>query len=220
MFKTNLVLGMMLIMLLAMSTSLMAATYMVTDNGDSGAGTLRQAIIDAGDGDEITFNLSSGNETIVITEDLDITESLTINGSNTAGSGTAVTVQVTTPGTSTWRVFDITASGKTINISNMTIKGGNLIGSTSGGGILFGANASLNLNYVNVSGSKGWNGGGIYAYTSNTLNLSYCSIYGNTASGVNNSGGGLRLYECNSCTIENCTIYNNSQHNNCEQFDQ
>ena len=99
------------------------ATYTVKSNADAGANTLRQAIIDAGDGDTITFNLAASSETITITEDLDITESLTIDGDNTAGSGTNVTVQVNTPGTSTFRVFNIDASGKTVTIQNMTIKG-------------------------------------------------------------------------------------------------
>ncbi len=46
-----------------------AANQVVTSNGDSGAGTLRQAIADVGAGETITFNLSAGNETIILTSD-------------------------------------------------------------------------------------------------------------------------------------------------------
>jgi len=71
----------------------LAADHVVTDNGDSGAGTLRQAILEVIDDDTISFNLASGSETIIISSELSITESLTINDANAAGSSTAVTVQ-------------------------------------------------------------------------------------------------------------------------------
>ncbi len=143
-----------------------AADQVVTTNADSGAGSLRQAIVDAGDGDTITFNLSSGNETIIISSELAIAESLTIDGSNTAGSGTAVTVQVTTPGTSAWRVFSVNNAGKITTIENMTIRGGDISGLSGvarlGGGILLGVDAgTLNLNNVTVKDSKAYQGGGI-----------------------------------------------------------
>jgi hypothetical protein len=60
---------------------------------------LRQAILDiewsGSDGDEITFNLSGGNETITISSALSsglpsatiFQKSFTIDGDNTAGSG-------------------------------------------------------------------------------------------------------------------------------------
>ena len=44
------------------ATQVSAATITVTDRGDSGAGTLRQASYDVEDGDTIDFNLSAGNE--------------------------------------------------------------------------------------------------------------------------------------------------------------
>ena len=60
--KFILVLGLLLIMLLAMSTNLMAANQIVTNNSDSGAGSLRQALVDVGAGDEITFNVSGSTK--------------------------------------------------------------------------------------------------------------------------------------------------------------
>ena len=62
----------------------------VTSNADSGAGTLRQALADAVDGDEITFTLGTNN-TITLSSTLTIETSrfssagLTIDGSNTDG---------------------------------------------------------------------------------------------------------------------------------------
>lgn len=58
--------------------SALAATITVTSSADSGAGTLRQAVLDADPGDLIVF---SGNHTIVLASDLpDIDFDLTIDG--------------------------------------------------------------------------------------------------------------------------------------------
>ena len=121
-----------LFLFLLTSVFVFSANQVVSNNNDSGAGSLRQAIIDAGDGDEITFNLASGDETISLSSELSITKNLAINGSNDTVSGLDVTIQVTIPGEggTASRVFNINASGKTVNISNMTIKGGDI--STTG----------------------------------------------------------------------------------------
>jgi len=199
---------------IAISTSLIAADQVVTDNGDSGAGTLRQAIIAAGDDDEITFNLASGNETISILSELSITESLTINGSNDAGSGVGVIVQVTIPGTSIFRVFNIDASGETVNISNMTIKGGDissLTGTASYGAVIYFAAGTLNLESVTVSDSKADYGGGIQIAGGN-ININNCTISNNT---VTDWGGGIRVGGSANATVEitNTTISGNTSAN-------
>jgi hypothetical protein len=114
---------------LAINIQLYAADQVVINNADAGAGSLRQAIADVTDGGTITFNLATGTETIVISSELLITgKGVSINGSNIAGSGISVTVQVTTPGTSPYRGFRINALDKTINISNMNVKGGKFTG--------------------------------------------------------------------------------------------
>src|SRR5690606_11584578 len=53
-------------------------TILVTTNADSGAGSLRQAVLDVEDGDTITF--VDGLETIDLTEQIVINKSLTIAG--------------------------------------------------------------------------------------------------------------------------------------------
>ncbi len=190
-----------------------AADQVVTSNAGAGNNTLRTAIINVGAGETITFNLSAGNETIVITEDLEIYESLTIDGSNTAGSGTSVTIQVTVPGTTDERVFYFFSvnSGKVANLSNMTIKGGDLTsqtGASSYGGSIYNVSyGTLNLDNVTVSGSKAYNGGGIYvqgegaslSITSSTID--YC-----TAS----KGGGIYVGTNASLTIAGSTINYNT----------
>jgi len=126
------------------------ADQVVTSNGNSGANTLRQAIADVGEGETITFNIF-GSDTVTIDSQLSIDKGLTINGTN-AATGNPVTVQVTIPGWSDWRVFNIDAADKTITISHMSVKGGDGVFSFDGGGIYLAA-GTLNLDSVTVSGS-------------------------------------------------------------------
>ncbi len=56
----------------------LSASWEVTTASDSGAGSLRQAIVSASGGDTITFN---GDYTIRLASSLTINESLTIDGS-------------------------------------------------------------------------------------------------------------------------------------------
>ena len=184
-----------------------AVSRVVINNNNSGAGSLRQAIDDAGAGDDITFNLSSGDEIISIDEELEIYESITIDGSNTAGSGVDVTVKVTTPGTSGYRVFNIDASGKTLNISNMTIKGGD-IGDDNGGSIYL--DGTLNLESVTVSGSKADYGGGIYV-AGGAINIDKCTLKNNEAAhGSLSAGGAIRVGSASADVLIANSIFSNN----------
>ncbi len=207
--KTNVL---FILICFALNTTLFATDQVVTNNDNSGSGSLRQAIVDAGDGDEITFNLASGNETITISSEISISESLTINGSNESGSGVDVTVQVTSPGTSTFRVFNINAIGKTITIENMTIKGGDISGESGndsyGGGIAVFA-GSLYLDIVIVSGSKSRYGGGVFADSGGNIYINRSTINNNETT---YSGGGIRIASSANSNLEitNSTISNNT----------
>ncbi len=113
-----------------------AADQVVTTNADSGAGSLRQAIADVGDGESITFSLSTGNETITVLSELDMdfwpAKTVTVDGDNTAGSGSGVdvTIKVTTTGAggSTYRLMQIGPghASNTITLTNMTLQGGDV----------------------------------------------------------------------------------------------
>jgi fibronectin type 3 domain-containing protein len=179
----------------------------VTSNANSGAGTLRQAIADTSEGDTVVFSLSAGNETISIASELNISgKSLIIDGSNTAGSGTAVTVQVTAPGSSPWRAFYLNPGpGKTVSISKMTIKGGDISGTGFGGGCIYFQSGTLQLNNSTLSGAKAFYGGGIYKETG-TATVTSCTISGNTAS---HTGGGI-CNDLGTATITSCTISGNT----------
>ena len=139
-----------------------AADQVVTTNADSGAGSLRQAIADVGDGESITFNLSTGNETITVLSELDMdfwpAKTVTVDGDNTAGSGVDVTIKVTTTGAggSTYRLFQIGAgdASDTITLTNMTLQGGDVSIQGSGdrdGGVIRSSQQPGNITLDNVT---------------------------------------------------------------------
>jgi hypothetical protein len=151
-----------------------AATFTVTSNADSGAGSLRQAILAANasaGADTINFSLG-GPATIQLASALpEITESLTIQG----GTFGAVTLD----GANAYRGFVITGP-VTVSISNLSIRnvratgtngtlgsgysGGGGGGLGAGAGVLLGEGApTVNLNTVGfetawVVGGNGGNG--------------------------------------------------------------
>ncbi|MBN2809924.1 MAG: right-handed parallel beta-helix repeat-containing protein [Deltaproteobacteria bacterium] len=203
----------------------------VTNNADSGAGTLRQAIADAGDSDTISFTIA-GSDTITIASELLInSKSVAINGTNIA-TGNPITVQVTTPGSSAFRVFNISGQEPTVTIANMIIKGGDVRTTpANGAGIALSNDCSLNLDTVTISDGFADSGGGIfnnYGY----LSMQNCTISGNSAAnyggGIFNNYGHLSMQNCTisgnsaishggggisndgTATIQNCTIYGNS----------
>jgi hypothetical protein len=59
----------------------LASTLVVTSTSDSGPGTLRQAIAEAGSGDTITFAPALSSQTITLSSTLVIDKDLTIDGS-------------------------------------------------------------------------------------------------------------------------------------------
>ncbi|MDY6950071.1 MAG: DUF4347 domain-containing protein [Thermodesulfobacteriota bacterium] len=197
------------------------ATYTVTSTTDTGSETttegklswaIAQSNASADVDDTIAFNLS--NATVVISGALPaITDSVTIDGRHAAANN--VTVRVTTPGTSTFRVFNIDAPGETVNISNITINGGDISGLSSydryGGGIhLYRGN--LNLDTVMISDSKAYRGGGI-SNINGTTTISNSNISNNIATS-DGGGGYLNHYFSAETTITNSTINNNTASEN------
>src|SRR5262245_42102815 len=69
-----------LVLSLATRQARAASTIHVTTTADSGAGSLRQAIVDAAAGDTIDFNLSYPATITLTSEPLSIDKNLTING--------------------------------------------------------------------------------------------------------------------------------------------
>ncbi len=173
-----------------------AHTITVTNTNDSGAGSLRQAIIDAIVGDTIV--VPSGTYTLTGGE-LAITKSLTISGAGAAST-------IINNGAAS-RVFHTSGIGNTVAISGVTIQFGHpepVNGVAEGGGVLNEA-ATLTLsndvvtnNRADADGAGSTGAGGIaqgggVLNDGGTLVLRDCQIIFNRANAMGDPGkaGGI-----------------------------
>jgi hypothetical protein len=204
-----------------------ANTITVTNTGDSGAGSLRDAISSAVSGDTIDFSstilpgtISLTTGYLLIDKNLTITgpgpSSLAIDGSHASrvffvgGSGltvniSGVTMQNGAPGTPNFDGGAILNNPNTLILTNCKISGNT---ASSGGGIHTGG-GTVTLNNSTVSGNTGSQGGGIYN-PGGTVTLNNSTVSGNISSGtggaINNFHNGIAA----SVTLNNSTISGNS----------
>jgi predicted outer membrane repeat protein len=199
-----------------------AATFNVTTNADSGAGSLRQAILDANAAagpDDITFTAGLG--TITLTSEIPILDDLTITGPATISGGDAT------------RIFyiddagSVTLSGLTLQDGSSGAEGGGAIyadgdtdlviqdttltGNTTddnGGAIYFSGNSFILEDSVVTGNSASYDGGGIAVHTDETyeIRISRTTFSGNSAGEY---GGGLSLTHNYDVTIEDSTFSGN-----------
>jgi uncharacterized repeat protein (TIGR01451 family) len=185
-----------LVLALAGPGALHAATFTVTNTNDSGAGSLRQAILDANaaPGPDIVDFASGVTGTITLTTgELLITGDLTITG---PGAG-----QLTISGGGASRVFSVDP-GVTVTISALTVANGS---ECCGGGIFNGG--TLTVSNSTVSGNTAAGGGGIH--NTGTLTISNSTVSGNAAAGIISVGGGI-LNDSGTLTISSSTISSNT----------
>ena len=201
------------IVLAISATPAIAATFTVTSIGDSGAGTLRQAILDANaasGADTIVFDTTVFNtpQTIILAGNL-----LTVSGGATNGltiSGPGANV-LTVSGNNASRIFEI-SSATPATISGMTITQGNsLTGTLPGrGGAIYG-NGNLTLDSVVVrNNSSTSDGGGIFKANGGILTIRNSAVINNACIGSIGDGGGIRASTSGSMKITNSTISGNS----------
>ncbi|HTT87808.1 MAG TPA: hypothetical protein VMF60_10595, partial [Acidimicrobiales bacterium] len=203
-----------------------AANQTVTNCNDSGAGSLRQAVINAGSGDNIDFNFTVACSTITLTSGaIEINKSLTITG---PGAN-----MLAVSGDSTSQVFKVDA-GVTVGISGLTIEDGkNTEGycsygcQASGGGIENAGTLTLTEDVVTENTSLGGCfqycgafGGGIENDATGTLTVTDSTVSDNTASGTcgpsdcSGMGGGIVNY--GTLTITDSAVSDNNAYSGCD----
>ena len=167
-----------------------AATIAVTNNNDSGPGSLRDAVATASSGDTIAFG-SIASPITLTTGQITISQDLTIKG---PGAGT-----LTVSAGKASRVFAVTAG--VVTISGLTISDG--FDLAAGGGIF--NDGTLTLTDATVSGNSAniCCGGGIYNNTGGTLTLTNVTVTGNHTAG---SGGGIGNSSGATMSISNSTV--------------
>jgi filamentous hemagglutinin family protein len=182
------------------------ATFTATNINDAGAGSLRQAIINANGlpgADDIRFDptvFNGAQAAITLATTLAIntfTGGLTISGAFGASN-------VTVSGNNAVRVFNITGFGNT-TFDSLRIVNGNVTG--DGGGINNSGGGTVTLTNSTVSGNTSTNnGGGIFS--NGALTLTNSTVSGNTA--VNFGGG---ILGSGSVTLTNSTVSGNTAGN-------
>ncbi|GJL59178.1 MAG: hypothetical protein NPIRA03_20350 [Nitrospirales bacterium] len=171
------------------------ATFTVTNTNDAGAGSLRQAIIDA--------NAAPGTDTIIIptgtyvltTGKLDITDNVIVTGD---GADTTII-----DGNANERIFE-TQGSITVTMSGLTIQNGREI--SNGAGVYVNGNSILNLSDATVSNNNSTGGDGGAFHVHGTLNLNRVLIANNLA----DEGAGIHFHAANGGTLTNVTFSGNT----------
>lgn len=205
---------------------LCAATFIVTNTNDVGAGTFRDAITLSNDNsgaDVIIFNSNvSGTITLVsalppIWENVDIqgpgADVITIDGNSThLAFNIAFGADVDISGL---RIFDcnnteggafyLNSLGSQINISDVVFE--SCSAGNEGGAIYINAGTVVVENSTFKDNSAAGAGGAVFAQTANSsLTIKRCLIQNNTSG---NNGGGVFAMEVNELNIENTTFIGN-----------
>lgn len=181
-----------------------ANVYTVVNSNDAGAGSLRQAIIDAeanAGSDIITFSATFFS----VSKTINLVTALPVISSDLTITGPGATL-LTIDGGNNFRVFSISilpAIGNTISISGLTIQNGK---SSDGAGVKIASTATSLTTTVNISNcifnsnEATVKGGGIYN-ESDVLNITNTVFNNNLGGGVYNKGF---------FTVSNSTFSNNT----------
>ena len=183
-----------------------AATFTVANLNDSGAGSLRQAILDSNSNgvgaDIIAFQGGLTGTITLTTGEIDITGALEIQG---PGAG-ALTVS----GNDRSRIFDVVSGGTDpVTIRNLRVHEGRA--ASGGGGALRVADQTLTLDAVTISGSvtDQDRGGGLHFASTGTDAL---VITGSTFTGNSSAerGGGAFMSTRGAVTVDSSTFTANA----------
>ena len=186
--------------------ALMEAAIDAAASPDDAWKKFKEAVKAAGDGAVITVkgeikatNATDNSGEIVIDKDL------TVKGKNGAASDI---LDANSNGSdapiSPHRIFKV-ASGKTLTLENLTLKGGKVTAfGEPGGGAIY-AEGTLTMTDCTVTDNKTeyGNGGGICAV--GTLTMTRCTVSNNTADDTDSLGGG-GIYAVGTLSMTNCSI--------------
>jgi Ca2+-binding RTX toxin-like protein len=184
-----------------------AATFTVSNLGDSGAGSLRQAILDANataGADQVTFQSALSGQITLGSQLPNITDPLDITGPGAD--------RLTVSGNSNSRIFYLNpvVHDTPVTLSGLTLTAGKPSSSdpVSGrGGAIFSKYAKLTLDRVVISNSSSESFGGGVENANGSLSVRSSTISGNSAG----EGGGIsnRHDQPAAVIVENSTITGN-----------
>jgi hypothetical protein len=164
-------------------------TLVVTNAGDCGVGTLRQALVDAAPNDSVRFRMVPDSVITLTSGEIAVHRPVVL-------AGPADAPGVTISGNDVSRVLHV--FGGPLTLIHLTISHGSTTG--PGAGALVETGGAMNLIASLVTANNSGNSGGGLA-NNGTLVLNTCTVTDNNA----NSGAGLYNY-AGSATLLNCTF--------------
>ena len=203
----------------------------VTNTNDGGVNSLRQALLDAQDGDTITFNIPTGDSgynagvwTITLTTgELVVDKNVTIKG-----LGADVLIVRRDSNATAFRIFHVSSGGPaaqsdsapTVNPPGVTIEGMTISNGVAATGMLSGVGGGVYNNHMDLTlnscalvGNSAEYGGAVFSDGNGataSLTITNSTLSGNSAL---NSAGGVYNYApsgAGSLTITNSTLSGNS----------
>ncbi|MEG4144290.1 DUF4347 domain-containing protein, partial [Microcoleus sp. Pol7_B1] len=186
-------------------------TITVTNNNDSGPGSLRDAIASAAAGDTIEFASTLASQTITLTNgQLVINKNLTIDAVGAAN--------LTISGNNTSRVI-LTEGATNVTLKNLIVANGKVSGTdpnnqttSAGGGIQTGGSSTLTLENCQVNNNVAGFGGGIYTgfrSTTTVINSKFSGNDGSLADNTERGGGAIATKSGGVLTIRDSEFTNN-----------
>ncbi|MBX7106697.1 MAG: right-handed parallel beta-helix repeat-containing protein, partial [Gemmataceae bacterium] len=181
-------------------------TTAVLNANNAGAGSLRQAILDAnldaGSASTITFDPTAfaSAQTITLTSEIAVSGSVSINGTGAD--------RLALKGSGATRAFNVSGAGNiVVNFAGLTLTG--FAPSAGTGGAVQVADEYVTFDGVAVRGNTSpFQGGGVgFTATGGKLTVLNSEVSGNTAAG---DGGGLYTANTNQVVIRNSTLSGNS----------
>lgn len=133
-----------------------------------------------------------------------INSAITINGPG----ANLLTLQNVIPAGSSSRVFQVQAAA-TLNLSGVTVTGGNTTSGGGGAGILVSGVGNLTNVHVTGNVADGYGGGVIYETAGTTSTITNCTISNNSSNGNVAGGGGSGIDNSANLTIVSSTISGN-----------
>ncbi|HQZ95644.1 MAG TPA: choice-of-anchor Q domain-containing protein [Pyrinomonadaceae bacterium] len=170
------------------------ATLTVTNTNDSGAGSLRQTVIDALPGDTIVFGGGVTGAITLSSGEILINKNLTIDGPGAAALAIS--------GNNSSRIFNF--GGAAVTVEGLTIRNGR----SAGGAAMQALGTTLTFNDLVITNNVGTGDAGVMVTSAATLNINRSTISNNTALQIS------ALYLSSSTTtITDSTFTGNSGNN-------
>jgi len=182
-----------------------SSSITVTNNADSGPGSLRQAIATIASGGTITFNSSLAGQTITLSSPLSITNSMTIDGSG-------LTPMVAISGNNVVGIFEI-GKNLTTSIKYLVLKNGLMTGlnyTSFGAAVFVDLNSILSIDHVTFSGNHAYEAGALFVSASASATVTNSEFDSNSSQ---TAGGAIYVISRGNLTVKYSVFTTNSATN-------